>query len=82
MHDNPPGLSAGRSSTFIDGSTARDETVIVMVDGNRLRIVAAFGERDSVQCVCGVASILRERGLTKFVSADAGASAAPMCAQA
>ena len=52
-----------------------------MVDGNRLQIVAAFRERDAVQCVRRVASVLRERGLTNFVSADAGGIGGPMCAQ-
>ena len=52
-----------------------------MVDGNRLQIVAAFRERDAVQCVRRVASTLREHGLTNFVSADAGGIGGPMCAQ-
>ena len=69
--DNPPVFSAGRSSTFIDWSTGTDETVIAAANGNRIQIVAGFRERDAVQCVRRVASILRERGLTSFVSADA-----------
>jgi hypothetical protein len=79
--DNPPAFSAGRSSTFIDWSTGGDETVIATANGNRIQIVAAFRERDAVQCVRRVASILRERGLTNFVSADAGGIGGPMCAQ-
>jgi phage terminase large subunit len=79
--DNPPAFSAGRSSTFIDWSTGRDETVIATASGNRLQIVAAFRERDAVQSVRRVASILRERGLTNLVSADAGGIGGPMCAQ-
>jgi hypothetical protein len=79
--DNPPAFRAGRSSTFIDWSTGGDETVIATANGNRLQIVAAFRERDAVQCVRRVASILRERGLTNFVSGDAGGIGGPMCAQ-
>jgi hypothetical protein len=79
--DNPPVFSAGRSWTFIDWSTGGDETVIATANGNRLQIVAAFRERDAVQCVRKVASILRERGLANFVSADAGGIGGPMCAQ-
>jgi len=55
--DNPPVFSAGRSSTFIDWSTGGDETVIATANGNRLQIVAAFRERDAVQCVRRVAFI-------------------------
>jgi hypothetical protein len=79
--DNPPVFSAGRSSIFIDWSTGGDETVIATANGNRLQIVAAFRERDAVQCVRKVASIVRERGLANFVSADAGGIGGPMCAQ-
>jgi hypothetical protein len=79
--DNPPSFSAGRSSTFIDWSTGGDETVIATANGNRIQIVAAFRERDAVQCVRRVAFILRERGLTNFVSADAGGMGGPICAQ-
>jgi hypothetical protein len=79
--DNPPAFSAGRCSTFIDWSTGGDETVIATASGNRLQIAAAFRERDAVQCVRRAASILRERGLTNFVSADAGGIGGPMCAQ-
>jgi len=79
--DNPPPWRAGRLSTFIDWSTGGDETVIATASGNRLEIVAAFRERDAVQCVRRVASTLRERGLTNFVSADAGGIGGPMCAQ-
>src|SRR5262249_46945270 len=61
----------------LTGRPAGTRPVIVMVDGNRLRIVAAFRERDSVQCVRRVAFMLRERQLTSFVSADAGVLAAP-----
>ena len=55
--------------------------MIASANGNRLQIVAAFRERDAVQCVRRVASMLRERGLTNFVSADAGGIGGPMCAQ-
>src|SRR6516164_6854345 len=79
--DNPPPWRAGRSSTFIDWSTGGDETVIATANGNRIQIVAAFRERDAVQCVRRVASILREHGLINFVSADAGGIGGPMCAQ-
>jgi phage terminase large subunit len=79
--DNPPAFLEGRSATFIDWSTGGDETVISTANGNRLQIVAAFRERDAVQCVRRVASTLRERGLTNFVSADAGGIGGPMCAQ-
>jgi hypothetical protein len=79
--DNPPPWRAGRLSTFIDWSTGGDETVIAAANGNRLRIVAAFRERDAVQCVRRVAFMLRERQLTSFVSADAGGIGGPMCAQ-
>jgi hypothetical protein len=79
--DNPPVFSAGRASTFIDWSTGGDETVIAAANGNRLQIVAAFRERDAVQCVRRVASTLRERQLTNFVSADAEGIGGPMCAQ-
>ena len=56
-------------------------TLRATANGNRLQIVAAFRERDAVQCVRRVASILRERQLTNFVSADAGGIGGPMCAQ-
>jgi hypothetical protein len=79
--DNPLVFSAGRSSTFIDWSTGGDETVIATANGNRVQIVAAFRERDAVQCVRRVASILKERQLTNSVSADAGGIGGPMCAQ-
>ena len=55
--------------------------MIATANGNRLQIVAVFRERDAVQCVRRVASMLRERGLTNFVSADAGGIGGPMCAQ-
>jgi hypothetical protein len=74
-------MKTGRSSTFIDWSIGVDETVIATANGNRLQIVAAFRERDAVQCVRRVAFILRERGLTTFVSADAGDIGGPMRAQ-
>jgi hypothetical protein len=79
--DNPPPWRGGRLSTFIDWSTGGDETVIATANGNRLQIVAAFRERDAVQCVRRVAFMLRERQLTSFVSADAGGIGGPMCAQ-
>src|SRR6516164_7470099 len=71
--------AAGRSSTFIDWSTGGDETVSATAKGNRIQIVAAFRERDALQCVRRVASTLRERQLTNYVSADAGGIGGPMC---
>jgi hypothetical protein len=81
--DNPPVFSAGRSSTFIDWSTGGDETVIATSSGNRLQIVAAFRERDAVQCVRRVASTLRGLQLTNFVFClcGCGGIGGPMCAQ-
>ena len=55
--------------------------MIATASGDRLQIAAAFRERDAVQCVRRVASTLRERQLTSFVSADAGGIGGPMCAQ-
>ena len=65
--DNPPAFSAGSGSTFIDWSTGGDETVIASTEGNRLRIVAAFRERDPVQGVRRVAAILRKHSLLTSV---------------
>ena len=75
--DNPPVFSAGRPSTFIDWSTGGDETVIATANGNRIQIVAAFRERDAVQCVRRAASTLRERGLPTLSRRTRVVSAAP-----
>jgi phage terminase large subunit len=80
--DNPPPFQGGRSAAFVDWSTGGDETVIASAQGNRIRIVAAFRERDAVQCVRRVARILRDQShLGTALSADAGGIGGPMCAQ-
>jgi hypothetical protein len=61
--DNPPPFLGGRSATFVDWSTGGDERVIATADGNRLRIVAAFRERDAVQVVRRVAHLLQTHSL-------------------
>jgi hypothetical protein len=53
--DNPPLFQGGRRAAFVDWSTGGDETVIATAEGNRLRIAAAFRERDAVQVVRRVA---------------------------
>jgi phage terminase large subunit len=81
--DSPPTWRAGPLAAFIDWSSGGDETVIASAQGNRLQIVAAFRERDSVQVVRKVAAILRQHSLSGgcFLGADAGGIGAPMCAQ-
>jgi hypothetical protein len=80
--DNPPPWKAGRHSVFIDWSTGGDETVIAATIGNQVRIVAAFRERDAVQCVRRVAHLLRDQQLSGVpLSADAGGIGGPMCDQ-
>jgi hypothetical protein len=80
--DNPPPFKAGRSAAFVDWSTGGDETVIATAEGNRLRIVAAFRERDAVQVVRRVAHLLQTHSLlSSSVAADAGGIGGPMCAQ-
>jgi hypothetical protein len=82
--DHPPPCRAGFQAVFIDWSTGGDETTIASLDGNELRLVAAFRERDAVQCVRRVARVLREHSLAGngvLVCADAGGIGAPMCDQ-
>ena len=80
--DNPPQFQGGRSAAFVDWSTGGDETVIAAAEGNRLRIVAAFRERDAVQVVRRVAHLLQIHSLlSSRVAADAGGIGGPMCAQ-
>ena len=80
----PPPGEQGLSCAFIDWSTGGDETTIASLDGNRLAIVAAFRERDAVQCVRRVAKLSREHSLAGggvLLCADAGGIGAPMCDQ-
>jgi hypothetical protein len=78
----PTLFQEGRSATFVDWSTGGDETVIATAEANRLRIVAAFRERDAVQVVRRVARLLQTHSLlSSRVAADAAGIAGPMCAQ-
>jgi len=80
--DNPPPFQGGSSATFVDWSTGGDETVIATAEGNRLRIAAAFRERDAVQVVRRVAHLLQTNSLlSSRIAADAGGIGGPMCAQ-
>jgi hypothetical protein len=56
--------------------------VIAAAEGNRIRIVAAFRERDAAQVVRRVAHLLQTHSLlSSRVAADAGGIGGPMCAQ-
>jgi hypothetical protein len=82
--DQPPLWRAGFQAAFIDWSGGGDETVIASLDGNHLQIVAAFRERDAVQCVRKAARILKDHslaGVGVLLCADAGGIGAPMCDQ-
>jgi hypothetical protein len=82
--DHPPPWRAGFQCAFIDWSSGGDETTIASLDGNELRLVAAFRERDAVQVVRRVAKLLRDNSLAGngvLVCADAGGIGSPMCDQ-
>ena len=81
--DDPPAWQASLGAcVFIDWSAGGDETVIAASEGNRLRIVLGFRQRDACQCVLRVAATLRDFGLLGVpLFADAGGLGGPMCDQ-
>jgi hypothetical protein len=83
LHGQSPAWQATFGAcVFIDWAAGGDETVIAALEGNRLRIVVAFRERDACQCVLRVAATLRDSGLIGTpLSADAGGIGGPMCDQ-
>jgi hypothetical protein len=78
--DDPPKFEPGGSCAFIDWSTGGDECVIGLREGNRVDILQAFRETDSIQVVGRVARILKDNELSS-VDADAGGLGGPLCDQ-
>jgi len=78
--DDPPEFEQRGSGAFVDWAMVGDECVIGQREGNRVEILHAFRETDSVHVVGRVARILKENRIYS-VDADAGGLGGPMCDQ-
>lgn len=76
---SPPAFVDGDVAAFVDFSAGGDETVLAIRRGNRVEIVAAFREPDTMKTIGRLIQKFREQGLTPaHISGDAGGLGLPI----
>ena len=76
----PPTVEAGETHAFCDFAAGGDENVLAIRRGNRIEIVKAWRERDTMAAVGEFVRLFRQAGLQpKQISADASGLGLPMC---
>jgi hypothetical protein len=69
----------GTVAAFADFSAGGDETVLAVRRGNKIEIVAAFREHDTMKTIGRLIQIFQQQKLTAFqISGDAGGLGLPM----
>ena len=77
---NPPALALGKVSAFCDFAAGGDENVLAIVNGNRVKIAAAWRDKDTMSAVGRFIQLFREHGLSaQEISADGGGLGIPIC---
>lgn len=76
---SPPEYRAGESSAFCDFAAGGDENVLAIREGNRVRIPAAWREKDTMRAVGRFIQLFEEHGLkAEQISGDEGGLGGPM----
>lgn len=76
---SPPAFIDGDVAAFVDFSAGGDETVLAVRRGNRVEIVAAFREPDTMKTIGRLIQKFREQELTPAqISGDAGGLGLPI----
>jgi hypothetical protein len=77
---NPPAfVDTGDVAAFVDFSAGGDETVLAVRRGNKIEIVAAFREPDTMKTIGRLIQLFRSHELTPAqISGDAGGLGLPM----
>ncbi len=80
LSDPPEFIDSESVHAFCDFSAGGDESVFALRRGNRVEIVAAWRERDTMQVIGRFIQLFREHGLRgDQISADEGGLGKPMC---
>lgn len=77
---NPPIFMPGNVRAFCDFAAGGDENVLAIVNGNRVKIAAAWRDRDTMSAVGRFIQLFREHDLSaQEISADGGGLGIPIC---
>jgi phage terminase large subunit len=77
---NPPDYQPGPTRAFCDFAAGGDENVLAVVRGNRVEIVAAWQDADTMRAVGRFIQLFREHAIgPSEISCDGGGLGIPMC---
>ncbi len=77
---HPPPFEPGKVRAFCDFAAGGDENVLAIAEGNRVKIAAAWRDRDTMSAVGRFIQLFREHGLSaENIFADSGGLGIPIC---
>lgn len=77
---SPPEFAPGTVRAFCDFAAGGDENVLAIANGNRVKIAAAWRDKDTMSAVGRFIQLFREHDLSEQdISADGGGLGIPIC---